>query len=102
MKWKNLTADTEVNVGSAPNDTVVTVMAEGTFGGGTLAIGTYAADGTTFVPFTDPAPLTAAGNMQVRIPKGMTIIASLSGSTTPDLNFFVASQFLNIVSDFYD
>ena len=99
---ENLTSDTSIKICSAGRGThmdayVVTVFADGNFGGGTVTIQASPDSGSTLVTLKDQGGTTVsitADDVYAIGPLGyagrngeeIEIYATMSGSTTPDVN----------------
>ena len=79
-----LTADGQTSSVRFPSKTVIQIDATGTFGGGTLAPQKKGAGGTWAAISSET--LTAAGQINVEVPAGTDIRASLSGASSPDID----------------
>lgn len=101
MKYVTFTADATLTFGKAPRNTTVSFVATGTFGSGSVTFGTLAKDGVTFVPFTDPSAVTAAGNGAFFLGKGTTLLVDLAGATTPNLDIGVSGDHFEYDNSIY-
>ena len=100
MKFLNFTADEILTIGKVPRNTTLGYVVKGGFGGGTATFGTRdPAD--NFVPFTDPAPVTAAKNGSFFAAKGTDIAVQVSGSTTPTLEIAINGDYFEYVTGIY-
>lgn len=79
-----LSADGQTPAVRFPSHTVIQIDAAGTFGGGTISPQKKAANGDWIT--LGSSTLTAAGAINVEIPRGTEIRASLAGSTNPDID----------------
>jgi hypothetical protein len=68
----------------------VTLLANGTFGSGTLTVQASPDDGTTWI--STIATMTAAGVINFLAGDGVLYRLNLSGSTAPSLNAWVAYE----------
>lgn len=62
------------------------MLAQGTFGGGTLTLKYSLDDGSTWTSFGSETTITSAGGGRFFPPGGCLVRVELSGSTSPDLD----------------
>jgi hypothetical protein len=84
-----LTADGN-GVSFATNERPMTIIGQGTWGGGTGTLQVSADGGTTWVPMSPTVALTANGAVQATLPRGLFFRIALTGSTNPSLKFYFA------------
>lgn len=92
LKWVKLTADGQLVLGRKQRDGDLTILVNGSFGGGTLTFGYEDHEGN-FAPFASGAPLTAAAEASIASAEGVELMVDLAGSTTPDINIGIAADF---------
>ena len=88
MKLKMLDTTTLTANGSTPvwyPSQMQTVVADGTFDGGTLKAELTPDNGTTYQDISDGS-LTEDGHFNVTVGKGMGVRMTLSGATSPSIN----------------
>ncbi len=66
--------------------TLALLSVYGTFGGGTVTVQYSPDGGTTYVNFPTPVSITAAGSVQITLPAGVTLQATLAGAAGPSIN----------------
>jgi hypothetical protein len=79
-----LTADGQTSSVRFPSKTVIQMDATGTFGGGTLTPQKKGAGGAWTA--ISSSTLTAAGQINLEVPAGTDIRASLASATDPDID----------------
>ena len=84
--YTNITADGSSGQVRAIG-TLYQIEAEGDFGGGTLTPQKLSYDGTAIALGT--TTLTANGAINVEVPYGSTILAALSGATSPNIKVHI-------------
>lgn len=92
IKWLNVTANGQINLGRKHKDGELVVLVKGTFGGGTLNFG-YEDKNNAYTVFSSGTPVTAPIEVSIQMANGVEVMVELTGATTPDIDVGISADF---------